>query len=178
MENLWILFRTYDQIFIFGKEIYDTTFAFELVDSEALTEFSRMVTIVKLVTCINYFLAVCTSVGLGASQDILNEKIYSRVWTCQNFSATTCSIAGYLQSCLDVPVIMSTVSIPFIMVYYEILAIVHVDYMNEAVKTVCKTCLPEKELYTSEIFQRIVCNKLKICIMMHEKLIRSVQFFI
>ncbi|XP_044755172.1 uncharacterized protein LOC123314118 [Coccinella septempunctata] len=170
-ENLWILLVTYDEVYKYGKKVEQITFAFELSDSKLLSEVEGMVAVIKFVTCINYLLGICTSLTLLCSQDILKDIIYLRVWICQNFSATTCSIVGYSISLLDIPIICSTVSMPFLLVYFEIVDIVHVKYLNELIKTICESSLLEEELYNSELFQRIVSQKLKICIMMHEKLI-------
>ncbi|XP_045474693.1 uncharacterized protein LOC123680703 [Harmonia axyridis] len=131
-----------------------------------------MVKLLKVVMSTNFLLGAIACIGLLLSQDTLREMIYMRAWICQQFSTTTCWTSGYLLSLLEFPVVCSIVTIPFIMVYYEVIDIVHVNYLNELVKQICSSHLPEKQLYHSEIFQRKVAQKMKICIMIHNILIQ------
>lgn len=172
--NMYAIIDKLDEFKAFFKKYEDIRMPFEIMGGK----FNRKVKILSnmaiAIVIMNYGVALLCFVLLFSSYEYLNRKSYVRLWICNNIPGK-CWLKLFILCNFDFVAGSVMISSPTLMFYFGINAIFGLMSIHEFVKDICSSKIPRAEWYTSELYQNLVEQKLKICVMMHDQTLRQVK---
>ncbi|KAK9881821.1 hypothetical protein WA026_017333 [Henosepilachna vigintioctopunctata] len=125
----------------------------------------------KISALVNYALAISAAFGIFISPEYYNSRIYLSFWIRKNFKNYSEYILFFMHMS-NFPVAVALISLSIAMSYCSARAVFQFIIVNKVIEGICDSTLHPTERYDSKIYQAVVLQKLKICIMTHQLSIR------
>ncbi|KAK9881820.1 hypothetical protein WA026_017332 [Henosepilachna vigintioctopunctata] len=171
--NLWTVIVKYNEITWFIHTLRGMVIP---IDKDIVGEikykrimFTRM--LVKFIVLVDYGLALAAALGIFLSPEYFNSKNYLPVWIRKNFINYSEYILFFIHLTIF-PVALALVSLSIALMYCVLTSVSQLTLINIVIKGICHSSIHPDERYDSELFQSIVLQKLKICVMIHQICIR------
>ncbi|KAK9881822.1 hypothetical protein WA026_017334 [Henosepilachna vigintioctopunctata] len=126
---------------------------------------------VKIISVLNYSLAIGAAFGFTLSPEYFNTRTYLAIWIRENFENHSEYLLFFIHMS-NFPVALVLVSLCIVMTYSGTRAIFQLIVINKGIEGICDSHIHPNRRYNSKIYQAMVRQKLKMCVMMHEICIR------
>ncbi|XP_045474219.1 uncharacterized protein LOC123680385 [Harmonia axyridis] len=168
--NLWLMLEKQEILkgmFTWHERI---RIPYEIMDEELNKKVEMLSKIPICLVLMNYGLALLSFFFLAYSFEYFNDKSYSRVWIINELPGYYWSkiVLLYVVDFISATVMVSS---PTAMIYFGTSGVFRIMLINKFVKSICSSQIPEDKRYDSELYQKLVEQKLKICVLLHDQAI-------